>query len=238
MMRAVSDTDMAAFWDERAREDAYFFVDDRLQYGSPDTERFWADGERVIDTMFAQVDAPAVQPDHVVLDIGCGLGRLSRALAARAARVVAVDVSSEMLARARELNAQLTNVEWVHGDGQSLPDVEVDVVVSFVVFQHLPDAAIALGYVREIGRVLKPGGWAVLHFSNDPSVHVRKQSLGRRLAVAVGRAPKGQRDPRWRGTAVDLDELRATAQEAGLSVEAVANPGTQFCIVRLSAAAA
>ena len=36
---------MAAFWDARAREDAFFFVDDRLDYGSPDEERFWTGGE-------------------------------------------------------------------------------------------------------------------------------------------------------------------------------------------------
>ena len=34
------------FWDERAREDAFYFVDSRLDYGDPDVERFWAGGAR------------------------------------------------------------------------------------------------------------------------------------------------------------------------------------------------
>jgi SAM-dependent methyltransferase len=169
----------------------------------------------------------------VVLDLGCGLGRLTRPLAERAARVVALDVSAEMLARARALNAHLGNVDWVQGDGRSLPDVTVDVVLSLVVFQHLPDPALALGYVHDLGGVLTPGGWAVLHVSNDPAVHERSPSTARRVAAAVGRAPKGQADPRWRGSAVDLDDLRAAAADGGLRVDAVAGAGSQWCFVRI-----
>jgi SAM-dependent methyltransferase len=226
---------MAAFWDARAREDAFFFVDDRLEYGAPDEARFWAGGEDALDAMLAAVDAPAIAPGDTVLDLGCGLGRLTRPLAARAERVVAVDVSAEMLARAKALNAHLGNVDWVHGDGRTLPDVRVDVAVSFVVLQHVPDPAISLGYVRELGRVLD--GWAVLHVSNDPRVHEQAPSAGRRVAAAVGRAPKGQADPRWRGSAVDLAELRATAEQAGMRVDAVAGEGTQWCFVKASRAA-
>src|SRR3954447_17491295 len=222
---------MAAFWDARAREDAFFFVDDRLEYGSPHEERFWAGGAEALDAMLRVVGAPAIEPTDTVLDLGCGLGRLTRVLAGRARQVVALDVSAEMLARARELNAGLGNVEWVHGDGRALPDVRVDVAVSFVVLQHVPDPAISLGYVCELGRVLD--GWAVLHVSNDPSVHEQAPSPVRRVAATVGRAPKGQADPRWRGSAVDLDDVRAAAQESGLRIDAVAGAGTQWCFVRI-----
>src|SRR3954468_7397491 len=224
-------SDMAAFWDARAREDAFFFVDDRLEYGSPDEEGFWAGGAEALDAMLRGVGPPAIEPTDTVLDLGCGLGRLTRVLAARAEHVVALDVSAEMLARARELNAGLDNVEWVHGDGRTLPDVRIDVAVSFVVLQHVPDPAISLGYVRELGRVLD--GWAVLHVSNDPSVHEQAPSTARRVAAAVGRAPKGQADPRWRGSAVDLGELEATARDAGLQIDATAGEGSQWCFVRM-----
>jgi SAM-dependent methyltransferase len=221
--------DMAAFWDAAARADAYHYVDDRQPEGSPDTERFWAGGEEVLEQMAGAVGAPAIQPGDTVLDIGCGLGRLSRQLAARAARVLALDVSAEMLARAGELNGHLDNVQWIHGDGRTLSGVgdrSVDAAVSFVVFQHVPDPAITLGYVAELGRVLRGGGWALVHVSNEPSVH-----RGSRLRLR--RKPKDA--AAWMGSAVNLDDVRATARGAGLDVERTAGEGTQFCFVLLRA---
>lgn len=219
---------MRRFWDARAREDALFFVDNRLEYGSADAERFWRDGERDLARLLDLLDA-AVEPDDVVLDLGCGVGRLTRPLAERARRVVAVDVSAEMLARARDHHGDLDNVEWRLGDGTSLAgiaDGSVDAVVCHVVLQHIPDPAVTLGYVVEMGRVLRPGGWAAFQLSTDPSVH-RRRWWPPRL-----RGPRGQRAPEWVGSAVDVDALRATAAEAGLDLERVEGAGTQFTLVR------
>lgn len=93
--------------------------------------------------------------EDVVVEIGCGLLRITRVLAARPRRVVALDVSDEMLARARVPSPDLGNVEWVLGDGRSLtplPDASVDACVSVVVLQHVPDPEITLDYVRDLGR--------------------------------------------------------------------------------------
>ena len=226
---------MGRFWDARAREDAMFFVDDREPYGQADQARFWKQGERDLDHVLGSLGA-AVRAGDTVVDVGCGVGRLTRILAERAARVYAIDVSAEMLARAREHNGHLDNVEWVRGDGTTLrpiPDAAADAVVSHVVFQHIPDPRITYRYVAEMGRVLRRGGWAALQVSNDPSIHRATQSLGARLRAALGRAPKGQDDPKWLGSAVNLDELRATAERALLSVERVEGAGTQFCLVLL-----
>ena len=226
---------MGAFWDARAREDALFFVDDRRAYGSEEVDSFWADGERDLDAVLAAVSGRLERSDEVV-DLGCGVGRLTRVLAGRARSVRAIDVSSEMLARARELNAHLANVEWVLGDGVSLDGIDdgsVDAIISHVVFQHIPDPAVTLGYVADMGRVLHPGGWAVFQVSTDPEVHRRRPGVRRRLAAALGRAPQGQDQPEWLGSAVDLDDLRAVAQANAMAVAAVAHPGTQFSIVRL-----
>jgi SAM-dependent methyltransferase len=226
---------MGAFWDARAREDALFFVDDRRAYGSEEIESFWAGGERDLDTVLAAVTG-RLQPADEVVDLGCGVGRLTRVLAGRAHSVRAIDVSSEMLARARELNAHLANVEWIQGDGVSLNPVDdgsVDALISHVVFQHIPDPAVTLGYVAEMGRVLRPGGWAAFQVSTDPEVHRRRPGVRRRVAAALGRAPRGQDQPEWLGSAVDLDDLRAVARESAMTVAAIAHPNTQFSIVRL-----
>jgi SAM-dependent methyltransferase len=236
--RPTSGDSMARFWDARAREDAFFFVDNEQAYRAADLERFWAEGERQLDHVLGVVDTEVHATDTVV-DIGCGVGRLTRVLSARAAHVHALDVSAEMLARARTLNAHLDNVTWHHGDGttlQPIPDAVAEGVVSHVVFQHIPDPQVTYGYVREMGRVLRPGGWAVFQVSNDPRIHAGQFRPPSRLKVLLRRAPRGQRDPAWLGSAVDLDDLRDAAQASGQTIERVVGEGTLACFVRLTRA--
>ncbi|HEY1593542.1 MAG TPA: class I SAM-dependent methyltransferase [Solirubrobacteraceae bacterium] len=231
-------SEMRNFWDQRAEEDAFFFVDNRMEYRHPDLDRFWADGERDLDLLLAALGA-AVERSDTVLEIGCGVGRLTRVLSERARAVVAVDVSERMLELAREHNGALSNVEWVRGDGSTLDGVwsgSVDACVSHVVFQHIPDPQITLSYVREIGRVLRPGGWAAFQISNNPRIHTGGSALSgvrRVLLAAAGRAPRGQHDRRWRGSMVELDALRAAAADGSTRVERIVGEGTQFCCVLL-----
>jgi SAM-dependent methyltransferase len=229
---------MRRFWDRRAREDAFYFVDNRLRFRDPDVERFWKEGDVALDSVLSAA-GKEVRPGDSVVDIGCGVGRLSRPLAARASEVWAVEISAEMLELARRYNPGLENVQWLLGDGHSLAgiaDESVDGIVSLVVFQHIPDPKVVLSYVREMGRVLKPGGWAAFHVSNDPNVH-RAPGLMARIRGVLSRShPSGQADSAWLGSAVDLDELRAVAASSGLSIDRIDGEGTQFCIVGASRA--
>jgi SAM-dependent methyltransferase len=231
-------SEMRSFWDQRAEEDPFFFVDNRMEYRRPDLERFWADGERDLDLLLSALGA-AVERSDTVLEIGCGVGRLTRVLSERARAVLALDVSERMLELAREHNGALSNVEWVRGDGSTLDGIRsgsVDACVSHVVFQHIPDPEITLGYVREIGRVLRPGGWAAFQISNNPRVHAGGSALSgvkRALLAVAGRAPRGQHDRRWRGSMVELDALRAAAADGSMQVERIVGDGTQFCCVLL-----
>ncbi len=108
--------------------------------------------------------APA--PGETVLDLGSG-GGLDALLAARAVgpegRVIGVDMTPEMLARARA-NAERAGVGWAEfreGRLEALPveDGSVDAVTSNCVINLVPDKARVFG---EIARVLKPGGRAVI----------------------------------------------------------------------------
>ncbi|HEX2085064.1 MAG TPA: class I SAM-dependent methyltransferase [Solirubrobacteraceae bacterium] len=231
---------MRRFWDARAREDAFHFVDNRQPYKAADVERFWRDGERDLDTLLSTLGI-TVRQDDVVLDLGCGVGRLTRVLARRAAHVIALDVSPEMLRRAQDLNDTLNNVTWLLGDGESLTGVEdasLDGAVSHVVFQHIPDAKVTLGYVEELGRVLEPGAWAAFGLSTDPRVHEppapEQRGTSRRelLQGLAGRRPRGQQAPEWLGAPVPLDALGAVATSAGLVLEQIEGAGTQFTLVR------
>jgi SAM-dependent methyltransferase len=227
--------DMRGFWNQRAREDPFYFVDNRLDYGDPDMERFWDTGVRGVDFTL-EATGVSIAPDDVVVEVGCGIGRLTRVLAARAREVLALDVSPEMLELARTHNPELGNVRWLLGDGGSLSgvdDASVDGCFSLVVFQHIPDPEVVLAYVREFGRVLRPGGWASFQVSNDPDVHRPSFPVRARAAVAsrLRLGPRGLTDPEWLGTAVELDRLREAAEQSGLSVERVVGEGTQYCLV-------
>jgi SAM-dependent methyltransferase len=107
-------------------------------------------------------------------------------------------------------------------------DGAADACVSHVVFQHIPDPAVTLGYVREMGRVVRPGGWAAFQISNDPTIHHRRESRLKRLLRRGG--PAGQAHPAWLGSAVEIDELRAAAGDGAMDVEHLAGEGTQYCI--------
>ena len=103
-----------------------------------------------------------LQPGERVVDVGCGAG-LDSLIAARmigpSGRVIGVDMTPEMLAKARS-SAQhlgLNNVEFKEGVAEELPvpDGWADVVISNGVLNLTPDKAATL---REMARVLKPKG--------------------------------------------------------------------------------
>ncbi len=229
---------MKDFWDARAREDPFYFVDNRLQYGNADLERLWQSGREELDLMLGLLNVQ-IKPTDETVEVGCGVGRMTRVIAERSAGVVAIDISERMLDVARELNPQLENVRWMLGDGVSLngiDDESVDVCQSYVVFHHIPDPEITLGYIGEIGRVLRPGGWAAAQISNQPAKHLR-QPFRRRLKFAWRalrkRGPRGQNHAAWRGSSIDLDRLRAVAGEAGMTLERVVGEGQIYCLVLL-----
>ena len=231
----MSGVESERYWDERARENALYFVDNEVDYDDPDTDAFWRRGEEIVDRMLDVVDL-SLNPDEHILDIGCGVGRLTRALADRAKRVYGLDVSTEMLKLAAGHNADLANVEWLHGDGRGLGVVEdaaVDGCFSHVVFQHIPDPAITLNYVREMGRVLRPGGWALFQVSTDPKVHRAPApgGLQTRVRRLLGADRVGEEDRSWWGSAVDIAALRAAAEQGRLEIERISDEGSQYTTV-------
>ncbi len=226
---------MGEFWDRRARENSLYFINNSLDYRETDPEAFWASGPNDLDAMLGALGI-AIEPGDDIVEIGCGVGRMTRPMSERGGSVRALDVSAEMLDQARAENPQLANVEWIHGDGSALTgvgDSSADACISYVVLQHIPDPEVSLAYIREMGRVLRPGGWAAFQVSNDPAVHEPRGEPGakQRLKVALGRAPGGQEHDAWLGSAVSLDQVRAAAADGGMEIERTSGEGTQFCLV-------
>lgn len=104
------------------------------------------------------LDAAALSASDEVLDLGGGTGRVARAAAKLSKRVVVLDPSRGMLKR---VGAQ-PNVTAVMGRAQALPfvDASFDVVLCVEALHHIKDAEMAL---REVARVVRPGGRIVIH---------------------------------------------------------------------------
>ena len=102
-------------------------------------------------------------PGGKYMDIGCGTGNYTIALAKRGNDICGLDPSGNMLSQARERDRTIT---WIQGEAGRLPmdDAAFDGVCGFLTLHHWPDLKIAF---REVHRVLKPGGKAVF-FTSTP----------------------------------------------------------------------
>lgn len=154
------------FWNAAAREDAYFAVLSSPESRNPSTREAYFDATASEDLRRL---GWFLHAGSRVLDLGCGVGRLTKALAHRCAEVTGVDISAEMVAIARARTASFSNVRIVETDGSSLACVgtgAVDFVVSLLCLIHV-DRRAALRYFHEIRRVLAPGGRAWLQFQDE-----------------------------------------------------------------------
>lgn len=101
-----------------------------------------------------------IRPDDVILEIGCGIGRVGKVLSPLCTRWIGADISSGMLTCARDYLKDLPNIDLVelHRVGlDPIPDNSIDLVYCTVVFMHLLEWD-RYRYVQEALRVLKPGG--------------------------------------------------------------------------------
>ena len=113
------------------------------------------------------------------VDVGGGYGRLSVVLAEFASRVTLVDSSSQQLELASEFLAGHPAVDKRLMDAAKLdfPDQSVDLVAMVRVLHHLPDPAAELA---EVGRILRPGGTAIVEVANVAHALNRIRHLARR----------------------------------------------------------
>jgi ubiquinone/menaquinone biosynthesis C-methylase UbiE len=149
-------------WDARAKENAKHYVQTAQTDWSD--EEFYASGEQTV--------AEEIRTDMInicqgkdpktmrVLEIGCGAGRVTRALANLFGEVYAVDVSGEMIAQAKIGLRNHPNAHVFQNNGTDLavlPDIGYDFAFSTIVFQHIPSREVIEKYVAEVSRLLRPG---------------------------------------------------------------------------------
>ncbi len=222
---------MRDYWNERARLNAAFYVDTSLDYANPDMDRFLETGREIVRIA---LDESPVQPARfdTAVEIGCGLGRVCLALRDRFEHVIGFDIAAEMLERARSL-VDDERVDLRLTDGASLPgvaDASVDLVVTFTVFQHIPDVDVIRGYVAEAGRVLRPGGIFAVQWTNTPGARrwrVRRAAMA--LTQRLGGGDEHGRDlPQFLGSRVPLPVMDDAFAAAGLERVGLKEPGQLF----------
>lgn len=172
------------FWDEKAKENPYWYVSSFGSYDNRNLDEFWKSGENIWSDLKRALDYQP-RPSDVVVEIGCGVGRLSRVIAPQVSHLHALDISAEMLAEARKMDAR--NVSFHRADGNDLrmlPDGVADLVLAYCVFQHLPSVEVLGRYLNEMVRVAKPGG--IIAFTLTPRtwrVYLRPVSQLRRWLI-------------------------------------------------------
>ncbi len=142
-----------------------------MEAGRWDPDAFFATGQEEIAQVMADLAALDLHPDrHTALDFGCGVGRLTQALAQYFDIVHGVDISPPMLELAETLNRQGDRCRFhlnPNPDLSLFADATFDFVYSNITLQHIPPRY-ARGYIREFLRVLKPGGVAVFQVPSRP----------------------------------------------------------------------
>lgn len=148
-------------------------------------------------------------PTQAILDVGCGTGTLTHELCKRAGKVVGIDASREMIARARE---RYPDIEFHVMDALALPyREEFDVAFSNAVFHWIPAQGQLLG---KIFTALKPGGWLICEFGAQGNTRAIQQAFG----AALENRGDTYRDPFFFPTA---QEYGALLGDAGFTVQAL-----------------
>jgi SAM-dependent methyltransferase len=202
------------YWDRHAERDPLWAVlsEQSKSGGRWDLGRFFQTGVSEIASILYQFDSRRVEVGHgSALDFGCGVGRLTQALAPRFHRVVGVDVSPRMLTLANDFNGFPSRVSYVNnqrGDLRQFADASFDFVISNIVLQHVPPA-LALAYIGEFFRVLAPGGALVFQI---PS-HVRSSA-----DVPAPSRPRPMPDDAYRA-AIDVTGVDRVDLQPGSTLE-------------------
>ncbi|CAM3143961.1 methyltransferase domain-containing protein [Paenibacillus taichungensis] len=184
-----------------------------------------------------------LQPKSKVLDLCCGMGRHSLALADAGFQVTGIDLSDVLLREARNMDTE-HRVEWYHADMRELPlkggfDAVVNLFTSFGYFREDGEQ---LRVLRAIRRMLKPGGSYIIDFMNTAYVtrhlvqHSTRESEGQNIEefrkiqdgfvqkeIHITDTASGQK-PRIYQERVKLytrEQLRDLLHEAGLMVDQV-----------------
>lgn len=161
--------DMKRDWDARARACAREYI---LTGFADEADGFARTGREAAASLLS-----FCPPGAVVLDLGCGVGRVAREMEPHVERIHAVDVSEEMVRQAREYVGPGSRIQFHVNDGFTVPhigDGSVDFAFALLTMHHVTRAAFE-SYLRELHRVLATGGlfcFSVVSRDRSPAYEV------------------------------------------------------------------
>jgi len=133
-------------------------------------DEFFETGRREIENIFEKLRESEISVHcGKALDFGCGVGRLTQALATRFESVDGVDISDSMIRNAERLNQFPNKTNYhinIRGDLGAFPSGKYDFICSMIALQHIPKK-FQRNYIGDFLRLLKPGGVAffqTIHF--------------------------------------------------------------------------
>ncbi|KFN50640.1 class I SAM-dependent methyltransferase [Arenimonas composti] len=202
--------DPKAFWNHQAAtpEGARLAVD-----GSGDERTLQLTGAFSAAQARAALDP---QPRDRIFELGCGVGRIGRELVGEVALWHGVDISENMLAVARERLADAGNARFDVLDGPRLPmlaDASFDKGYCVAVFIHMDKEDMVL-FLREVARVLRPGG--LFYFDHWNLAHPVGWKRFSAEVDEIGRRGPGRRKDVARNQFCVPQELEAYVRGAGL----------------------
>jgi SAM-dependent methyltransferase len=195
-------------WDARARENARYYVATGKQDWTD--QDFFESGERTVSeevlTDMINICQGREPGEMKVLEIGCGAGRVTRALSKIFGEVHGVDVSGEMVRQAQSALQDRPNAHVYQNDGSTLSVLPEGLVFDFafstIVFQHIPSRDVIENYVREVHGRLRPGALFKFQVQGDSSLTTKPDDtwLGVPFSdqQAVEMALRCGFDPRYR----------------------------------------
>ncbi|HEY7339211.1 MAG TPA: class I SAM-dependent methyltransferase [Bryobacteraceae bacterium] len=207
---------MRSDWNQRAREDAFYYAG--FADWKQSLETFASSATTAVPAIECELARlpPAPTPGNLIgLEIGCGPGRLMAAMGRHFRELHGVDISDEMIGLARGILKDSPHLHPRVNNGTDLsffPDEFFDFVYSYAVFQHIPSKPVVLNYLREARRVLKGGGIFRAQLDSLPEI---------------------ESPDTWTGCSFSAAEIAQFARVNGFALLAMAGEGSHYFWVTL-----
>src|SRR3989344_1223824 len=178
-------------WNGLARKNARYYANTKTPSGR-DVNEFelketgLADYQKYVSEDLLLSPVLAKGAGASVLEIGCGLGRMTEFFPRHFTKVAAVDISDVMVESARKRLAETKNINLKVSDGKTVPcpDNHFNFVFSYQTLQHIPTHEILAEKFKEIYRTMKPSGVAKLHLRTGRGLYKWHWAYGVSLTPA------------------------------------------------------